>query len=435
MSELTAASALDLATRIRTRAVSVGEVVETHLARLQRLDGELHAVVRFADSARAEAQRADRQLAAGAAVGPLHGVPFTVKDWLETNGLICDGGFPARRHHVPAADATAVMRLRRAGAILLAKTRAGSDPALHPRAANPFDRTRTPGSSSGGEAAVIAAGGSPLGLGSDSGGSLRWPAHCCGVAALKPSAGLVPVTGHYPPIVTLSDPRTVVGPLARRVADLGAALTLMAGPDGRDPSAVPVPVDGLDGAADSPGLRVAWFDRFGDLRPAPAVSAAVRAAVAALAPLTVACREAPPPRIDEAMDITRCYWARPESMALQQWQPWGPSRLAADEVERSLFLWDRLRRAFLDFMSEVDLLVCPVAAEPAPARQEPLAEDYAFTVPFSLSGNPVVVVRAGTSDEGLPLGVQLVAAPFADRLALRAGAAVEAALGPFAGPA
>jgi amidase len=429
MSDLIDFTALELAALIRRREASAREVVESHLARIRLVDPELHAVVRCSESALADADRADRTLARGVEPALLHGVPFTVKDWIETEGLVCDGGYAARQHYLPRADATVVDRMRRAGAILLGKTRAGSDPTLHPVPRHPRVGARTAGSSSGGEAAIIAAHGSPLGLGSDSGGSLRWPAHCCGVVTLKPTAGLVPLTGHFPPIITLTDPRTVIGPLARSVADLAAALDVIAGPDGADPSTVPVRTR----QATKPAvrdLRVAWFAGFDGAQASASVCAALAAAVEALRSRAGSVREAVPPRIEEAMDITRAYWARPESMSLDTWQPWGRSTLSADDVEASLFRWDRLRRAFLQFMGDVDIIVCPAAAEVAPARHEPCADDYAFTVPFSLTGNPVVVVKAGTGEEDLPIGVQIVAAPFRDQLALAVAGELEDALGP-----
>jgi amidase len=427
MSDLNDCTALELAALIRRREVGVREVVEDHLERIGKVNPDLHAVVRISGSALEDAFRADRAVADGVATGALHGVPFTVKDWIETAGLVCDGGYPARKDYVPRADATVVARMRRAGAILLGKTRAGSDPALHPVPLHPLDATRTAGSSSGGEAAIIAAIGSPLGLGSDSGGSLRWPAHCCGVAALKPSAGLVPLTGHYPPVITLTDPRTVIGPLARSVADLAAVLDVIAGPDGADPSTVPVHRRDLVGAPIGE-LRVVWFGGFEGADASAPVRAALQAAVEVLGSRVRSMVEAVPPHIEEAMDITRAYWARPESMSLDSWQPWGRSTLTADDVEASLFRWDRLRRALLRFMQDVDVIVCPAAAEVAPARHEPVADDYAFTVPFSLTGNPVVVVKVGSGEEGLPIGVQVVTAPFRDHLALAVAGVLQQAL-------
>jgi amidase len=213
----TDASASALAQAIRARSISSVEAVGLCLQRIQAVNPLLHAVVQLSATALAEAEAADQALARGEPVGPLHGVPFTVKDWIETAGLACAAGDEGRRHHVPLHDATAVARLRAAGGILLGKTKPGSTADVYPAPHNPHDLARTPGHSSSGEAAIIAAGGSALGLGSDSGGSIRWPAHCCGVAGLKPTSGLVPLTGHLPCITALADPRTVIGPIARSV--------------------------------------------------------------------------------------------------------------------------------------------------------------------------------------------------------------------------
>lgn len=421
-SELLALSALDLADTIKSGGASALEVVSAHLDRIDEVNPKIHGVVQISDTAREDARLADAALARGEAVGPLHGVPFTVKDWIETKGLVCDAGHEARRDFVPREDATVVTRMRAAGAILLGKTKTGSTADLHPAPKNPYNPAHTPGASSSGEVATIAAHASPLGLGSDSGGSLRWPAHCCGVATLKPTSGLVPGTGHVPPTIALSDPRTVIGPFARSVDDLAAVLKVIAGEDGRDASTLPVPLG--DPVSVSPNsLRVAWFSEFEGAAPDAATLDAIGEAVRAFKACGATITQALPPRIDEAMAITRAYWARPESSSSNRWVPWGKSTLSADEVERSLFEWDRLRRAFTGFMSNFDLVICPTGATAAPTRTDALAEDYVYTLPFSLTGQPVAVVRMGTSAEGLPIGIQVAAKPFRDHIAL-AGAQV-----------
>ena len=237
---------------------------------------------------------------------------------------------------------------------------------VYPAPLNPYDATRTTGGSSSGEAAIVAACGSPVGLGSDSGGSIRWPAHCCGVAGLKPTNGLVPNTGHIPPISALADPRTVIGPLARSVDDLELVLRIIAGVDWHDASVVPMPI-GDAAAVDVATLRVAHFTEFAGATPSADVAATVAAVVDLLARVGASVRSAVPPRIDESLAITRAYWARPESISWKTWRPDKPSTLSADDVERSLFEWDRLRRAFLEYMQDFDVIVCPVAPCAAPA--------------------------------------------------------------------
>ena len=422
-------SALELGKLIASKQVSSREVVEAHLRRIDEVNPRLHAVVQLrAEGALADARAADAALLRGHATGPLYGVPFTVKDWIETNDLPCAGGVEERRDYVAKRDATTVARLRAAGAILLGKTKPGIDDAVYPRANHPLDATRTPGGSSGGEAAIIAAGGSPLGLGSDSGGSLRWPAHCCGIVTIKPTNGRVPSTGHFPRLHPMSDPRTTIGPMARSVDDLALALRVIAGPDGRDTGVAPVPL-GDHSAIDVRGLRVATYEDMRGAAPSEEVRAAVRAASDALADAGAQVEAATPPRLEEALPITISYWRRPSSASLSQWQPQGEFVLTSEEVERSFFEWDRFRRAMLAFMERYDVIICPVAEGPAPLHGVPVTgETYIYMLPYSLTGYPVAVVRAGTSREGLPLGVQVVAQPWRDDVALAAAAAIERAL-------
>ena len=241
-------SAQELAQAIRTGELSTVEVVEAHLARMRALQPQINAVVAEAPDALEQARAADADLAQGTVRGPLHGVPFTVKDVFETTGFATEVDRRIRRRGAPGADATAVARLRQAGAILIAKTNCppngnGSDTenAVSGRTLNPYDRARTPGGSSGGEAALIAAGGSPIGLGCDQSGGIRVPAHYCGVTGLKPAVGRVPNTGVYNQPGGLTDPRSQIGPLARRVDDLELVLSLISGPDAHDSGVAPVP--------------------------------------------------------------------------------------------------------------------------------------------------------------------------------------------------
>jgi amidase len=425
--DLTAASATTLARMIRERRASSAEVVEAHLRRIADVNPRLNAVVQLDDErALAAARDADAALARGEAPGPLHGVPFTVKDWLDAEGLICAAGYEERRDFLPKRDATAVARMRAAGAIVLGKTKSGDEPDVYPAPHNPYDPERTPGASSSGEAAIIAACGSPLGIGSDSGGSLRLPAAWCGVAAHKPTSGLVPLTGHFPRIYALGDPRTVVGPLARHADDLALALRVIAGPDGRDPSVMPIPVGDVD-AIHVRSLRVAWYAGMPGASPSPAAVVTVEAAARALADAGAAVTEATPPRLDESMPITLFHWARARSISLQEWRPSRESSLSADEIERRIFEWDRFRAALLRFMQDYDVILCPAAQDVAPAARPARPEDYIYTLPYSLTAWPVTTVRCGTSPEGMPLGVQVVAPAWQDHVAIAAAATLERA--------
>jgi len=408
-----------LARTIVSRKLSSVEVVRAHLDHIHTVNPRLNAVVfATAESAIKEARAADRRNKPKAVLGALHGVPFTAKDIFNTAGLPTTAGVRMPRSRIPDHDATVVARMRRAGAILIGKTNCppgGSDEDgwSPPRGAtrNPYDVNRSPCGTSSGEAAIIAAGGSPLGLGSDSGGSLRVPAHYCGVAALKPTAGLVPVTGAYGLAGGLTDIRSQVGPMARYVSDLRIALRVLAGPDGIDSGVVPV---SAWRASRLDGLRVAWYAEDGMARPTPAIAAAVKAAARALAAAGCSVTEERPPALGEAYQVTLGYWGRKHM-----------------NHDRLYERWDAFRTSVLKFMSRFDVVLSPVAPNVAPLIREKPAGDHqlSYTVPYSLSGNPCVVVRAGTSPENLPIGVQVVAANWHDGTALRAARAIERRLG------
>ncbi|TMD97337.1 MAG: amidase [Chloroflexi bacterium] len=409
-----------LARAIRAKKLSSVEVVRAHLEHIHTVNPRLNAVVfATAESAIKEARAADRHNKRRNALGSLHGVPFTAKDIFNTAGLPTTAGLRMLRSNIPDHDATVVARMRRAGAILIAKTNsppAGADEdswsPLRGGTRNPYDVNRSPGVTSSGEAAIIAAGGSPLGLGSDSGGSIRVPAHYCGVAALKPTAGLIPVTGGYGLTGGLSDPRSSVGPMARYVSDLLIALRVLAGPDGFDSGVVPVPVAKRTPKLD--GLRVAWYTDDGLAKPSHAVASTVRAAARALAAAGCNVTEERPPSLAEAYQVTLGYWGRKHM-----------------NHERMYERWDAFRSGVLKFMSRFDLVLSPVAPDIAPLiRVKPVGDhQLSYTVPYSLTGNPCVVVRAGTSPENMPIGVQVVARNWNDAVALRAARAIERKLG------
>jgi len=433
MESLIFASAVTLADKIRSGAVTSQAVVEAHLARIAQVNSRLNAVVQLtAEAALAEAAAADADLARGQVRGPLHGVPFTIKDWIETAGVICAAGYETRRAYVPEQDATVVARLRRSGGILLGKTNVTVTNPVYGRTNNPYHLDYSPSGSSSGEAAIIAAGGSPLGLGSDSGGSIRTPAHACGIAGLKPTTGRVPLTGHFPYISALNDPRTVIGPLARRVEDLGLALAIIQGEDWRDASVVPMPLNDWRNVDLRP-LRVAFYTEHADAQPAPICQEATIAAAQALAGEVSVVEETLPPRVDETYAITRNYWRRPESEALDEWQADGPTNLSSQEVEEHLFVWNRFRRGLIRFMEQYDVIITP--AMELPAQPHGQSEGgIAYTLTYSLVGYPAVIVRVGTSTEGLPVGVQVVARPWRDEVALAVAAFLEAHFGGWQPP-
>lgn len=417
---LTHVSATELARRIRDRAVSAAEVMEAHLEAVDRLNPRLNAIVAVARDARDQAAAHDRALARGSPIGPLHGVPFTAKDIIETADLPTTLGMVELAGNQPVRDATIVSRMRSSGAILLGKTncpRGGSggvtDNELHGRTMNPYDAERSPGGSSGGEAAAIAGGLSPCGIGSDSGGSLRVPAHFCGIATLKPTAGRIPLTGvrdEDGPLGPMSDPRTQPGPMARSVEDLGLMLRVLAGPDGIDAGAAPVPL-GDPAAVELRGLRVMLHEFDGVAVPDGATVRALRDAAAVLSDAGAAVTEGDlPPGGHELTE--------------RVWDSYG-DEMSAPDLYGVLRDWDTYRTTMLALLERFDLILSPVAPSPAPPHGGDVV--WRYTTPHSLTGWPCAVVRAGTS-RGLPVGVQLIGGPWQDHVALAAAAAVESAL-------
>jgi amidase len=456
MDDIIYASATTLARAIRAKEVSSAEVVQAYLQRIEAVNPHLNAVVQLcADTARAEAKAADAALARGQIMGPLHGVPMTIKDSLDTAGVITTGGTMGRATYVPAQDATVVARLRAAGAILLGKTNTPeltlwgeTDNLVYGRTNNPYDLTRTPGGSSGGAAAIVAAGGAPFDIGSDTRGSIRLPAHFTGIAGIKPTSGRVPRTGHIVPWgLGAVDALTQLGPLARSVEDLALILPIIGEPDWQDPAIVPMPL-GDPQAVSLQGLRVAMYTRNGILAATPETVAAVQRAATALTEAGAHVHDDRPPLLERAealynalSDADGRAWVRrllqqagttavhPRlQQRLEEARP-----LPVGDFTALLEEVDRCRSALLTFLHAYDLILCPVCAFPAPPHGTTLSIP-SYTGVYNLTGWPGAVVRGGTSPEGLPIGVQLVARPWREDVALAVAQYLEGALGGWQRP-
>lgn len=462
----THAGACRIAAALRARALSALELVDVCLDRIARIQPQLNAVVQVgAERARAEARACDEALARGQLRGPLHGVPVTIKDSLDAEGLVSAAGTRGRAGFVPAADAIVVARLRRAGAIVLGKT---NTPELtigvetvnpvYGRTSNPHDPARTCGGSSGGSAAAVATGAAFLDIGSDTAGSLRWPAHCCGVAGFKPTAGRVPRSGHaLPPGLGAIDILTQLGPLARRVEDLRLALALMQGPDGHDPSVVPAPaLRGPDAPAPRglAGLRVIGFVDNGSDTTDPEVAEAVESVLRFLAAAGARVERTCPADLQRAHALSKALraadgraWLRRLLQASGTTEPdaFTAASIARTEalgaVEFGLLLEraDALRSSLLGFMQDHDVIVSPVAGSAALLHGEWTAAmgtgllDY--TQGHNLLGWPAGCVNAGWTRQGLPIGVQVAAPVWCDDLVLDVLAAIEAHTGGWHPPA
>lgn len=458
MDDLVAMSATQLADAIRSGRASSVDVVSAYLDRIAEVNPRINAVVRLADDPLDRARDADSALAARAPWGPLHGVPFTIKDSFDTAGLVTTVGTVGWRDRVPDRDATVVARLKAAGAILLGKTNTPeftwsdeTDNDVYGRTSNPYDLDRTPGGSSGGPAAIVAAGGSPFDVGSDTGDSIRQPAHVCGIAGHKPTSGRVPRTGHWPGFRGLFQSFTQLGPLARRVEDLELVLPIIAGPDGEDPHVAPVTL-GRPGDVDIAALRVVMFSDNGLRTPTRETVTAVQAAARALAGAGATVEERLPPGMDDAWVvwdaliradgfawlqrlITEAGTAGMGSYDTRGWVEVGPG-LPADQLTALVERADGIRARLSAWMRDVDVIVCPAMPQPAIRHGESTAEWFGDTYSdvHNLTGWPAVVVRGGTSPEGLPIGVQLVAAPWREDVALAAARVVESVSGGWQPP-
>ena len=451
-------SATSLAEDIHAGRRSSVDVMTAVLERIDAVNPRINAVVRRVDGVLEAAQQADVALARGDAVGPLHGLPFTIKDSFDTAGIVTTAGTVGWRDRVPDRDATVVGRLRRAGAILVGKTNTPeftwsdeTDNDVYGRTSNPYDLARTPGGSSGGSAAIVAAGASPFDVGSDTGDSIRQPAHVCGVAGIKPTTGRVPRTGHWPDFRGLFQAFTQLGPIARRVEDLELLLPVIAGPDGVDPFVYPVAL-GDPRAVHVHDLHVAMFTDDGVLTPTPETIDTVRRAAAALTDAGAVVTERRPPGLDEVADawasmisadghawltrlIERAGTSGHGSYDTRGWVQFGEP-MPGDQLTALVEHADGVRSRMLRWMADVDVIVCP--AMPQPAILHGGSNDPAFGDTYSdihnLTGFPAVVVRGGTAPGDLPIGVQLVAAPWREDVALAAARIVEEASGGWQPP-
>ncbi len=450
-------SARAMASAIRRRDISSEELVRACLDRIEAVNGALNAVVQIApDKAIGRAREADAAIAGGETWGPLHGVPMTIKDSLDTAGMITTGGTKGRASFVPERDATVVARLRGAGAILLGKTNTPeltlsfeTDNLVYGRTSNPYDLTRTPGGSSGGAAAIVAAGGVPFDIGSDYGGSIRLPAHFCGIAGIKPSAGRVSRTGHIYPFGGLQDSFQQIGPLARSVDDLCFITPLIAGPDWIDPSITPMPwLDPLD--VDLGTLRVSSHTDNGVVTPTAETKRTVEAVAWALSSMVRSVDEIRPPQVEESyelcLDLYRWDGGAAVSRLLREagttehTLPRITTATAIPPVQLDALIarWYAFRSRMLSFMERYDAIVCPVNATPAVPHGAAVAgtlAPFSYTMTYNVTGWPGAVVRAGTSPEGLPIGVQIVTRPGREDVALALARFVETACGGYQRPA
>ncbi len=461
MQELWRLSASDLAGRIARRQVSSAEVVQAHLERIEAVNPRINALVKvLADQARAAAIEADRKVASGGPLGPLHGVPFTVKENIDVAGLPTTWGVRALAGAVVNQDAPVVERMRAAGGIVIARSnlpdmalRVHTDSSLHGLTRNPWNLRRTTGGSSGGEAAALATGMSPIGLGNDIGGSLRNPANACGIASIRPSAGRVPDAGFVPSEDRLLAVQlmNVQGPMARRVADVRLGLQIIMGAHPRDPWSIDAP---FAGRALARPLRVAVVPAPPGGSVDPAISDAVRRAADALANAGYDTVEACPPRYEEALEVWARFIMGDYASVLAELSPMvGADGLAflnafnetvapledTGAMSRLFAQRDGVARAWSMFMATHPLVLTPTWTQlpfehgfDVSSREATLATKAMFrpVMPANLMGLPSACVPAGRdAATGLPIGVLLTGQRLREDICLEATEAVEARLG------
>jgi amidase len=468
MNEINFLSAAAMAEHIRTRKISPVEVVNSHLAQIERLNPTLNAFVQLdSDGAVKAAGEAESALIRKQRLGPLHGVPVSIKSSISVAGMRCEAGTRLRAGFVAEEDAPLVKRLKNAGAIVLGTTNAPellmaweTDNVVSGRTNSPWDLDRTPGGSSGGEAAAIAAGMSAGGVGSDGGGSIRVPAHFCGICGLKPTPGRIPSTGHFPVSAGPFAMIGVVGPMARTAADLKILFEVMQGPDSGDTCAAPVPVR-WPPEPEIKKLKVGYFEDDGRTPVTPETREAVRAAAQALrdAGFEVECFR--PEGLDEARELWRKYFmvaggmllrrmfkGRESEMSplLEEFLRWSDAEPALDS-DALLDAWvrrDLLRARFFAQMQRYPILLCPVAAIPAfrhgeraweiEGRTVEYLDAWSYTEFFNLLGNPAVAVPVDRSGEGPPIGVQIVGLPWQEESVLSVAALLERERGSWKKP-
>jgi amidase len=456
-------TASEQARRIRDKEISASELLALHIARIEHENPRLNAIVTL-DLQRAteRARTLDAALMRGELVGPLHGVPFTLKDCHRTAGVRTTVGAPQFQHHVPDRDGSVTRRLLAAGAILVGKTNvppmlmsAQTNNPIFGRSNNPWNVERTTGGSSGGAGAAVAAGLVPFDIGSDMSGSIRMPASFCGIFGLKPSVHRVPLTGHIPPPPGVPRPDRVlgvVGPMARSVEDLELLMSVLSGPDGEDVEVPPVPWTRAE-QREARSLRLAWLPVFPDVPTSAAVKAETGRVAAALTETGATLVEREPGFALGAMnDVWREYFRLGSGVFMELAGAKLPVE-APDAKRASPTDWvrvhdqrDRLVSELERLLEEFDAFLCPTTittAFPHSAPRSPIPVDGVevesrfvdhYLYPWNLTGHPALAIPTGIAEDGLPLSVQLIGRRWGDERLLAVGRALAEVTGGLRSP-
>lgn len=463
MTEITNLSATEIVANIKNKTFSCREVMQAHLNKIQQVNPSLNAIVQLLpkDEALKEADLADKAIATNQPLGKLHGLPITIKDHIKVKNFIVTRGSMGLKNNLCMEDASIVTRLKNEGAIVIGITNMPefgpsyeSDNDIYGQTKNPYDMTKTAGGSSGGEGAIIASGGSPLGIGSDAGGSVRIPAHFCGIAGHKPTQNLLPCTGNVPMDGGLIMQVGTFGPMARFVEDLELVLPIIAGSDGIDPYTPINPF--LRKSPAVKNMRVGFVYTTSVCTPT----------IDTIKTLENACHELERQgaQVSEVEFLDLGYlgkfmWdsffmggdqGKLYSVMLKNSGVTKPSKnlqlfldiaekseiFDALEIKRRFFEADQLRMQALAHMQNYDVIITPVCATPAKEHGTTFDSimDITYTLAFNLLRWPGTVVRCGTSKEGLPIGLQILAKPWDDYFTLAVAKFLEDALGGWQAP-
>ncbi len=453
--------------KFRHKQLSPVDLIEEHLVRIQQIQPLLNPFVHMdAESARARARESESRMARGETLRPLEGIPLTVKSSLDVAGWPCPAGSLLRRDYVPHTNAPLVTRIEEAGAILLGNTNTPeflmayeTDNLLSGKTSNPWNPTYSAGGSSGGEAAAIASGCSMGGVGSDGGGSIRTPAHFCGICGLKPTPGRVPVTGHFPPGAGAFSWIGVVGPMGRTVSDLRTLFAVMSGPDPGDPLSTPVPNRHIV-ASELRGLRIGILENSELGRPTPETLSSLRRAAQLLCDLDYRVEPLKLEKLDQALELWWFFFGPVIGDLFRQstngkeslLSPMFSAYLEATQAEPKVTLEsfqkacvdrDLVRASLLRQLRDVPIVLSAVSSAPAfphgagsYRRGDP--HSYLDTMRHSqwlnLAGFPGLSIPMGRSPEGLPINVQLIGRPHEEELLLAVGEQLEEARGPWQPP-
>lgn len=478
MQELTTLSAKRLVDLIKNKKISCVEVMQAHLECIAKVNPLINAIVEQLNPEQAleQARAADAVIASNGVLGKLQGVPITIKQGRKVKGFLCNYGNESPMNFVAREDATIVARLRAAGAIVIGVTNIPdfsmsyeTDNLFYGCTRNPYDLNRSPGGSSGGEAAIIAAGGSVLGIGADSGGSIRQPAHNCGVVGLKPTRGLLPYTGKFPEDgLGIFSYVEVQGPFARYVEDIIYSLPILAGPDEHDPNIYPIALQD-PAKVDLKSLRIAFYTDNGVTSPVSDIINTINQAAKALSTKVASVQEAYPKISKETYSLfeelffyggDRGQWLHDRMKKMHVTKVAPPFQAILDraqqcefsvtELRNRLVALDQFKFSMTDFMHDYDVIICPVATGPAAlyssnntsqvenvaasTEKLDLAYDLTYNLPYNITGWPAVVVRCGTSKEGLPIAVQVIAKSWREDIALAVAKYLEETFGGWQAP-